>query len=123
VQLVCITGDEDNTVSVVDWKTSRVLITERGDKNKIIAAMCNPFDRVGQLNFVTVGIRHVKFWNMQRGRLSVKKGTFGSLSPTSRTMLSVAFTGMLYLEQQLAKVFFANSIVCTEYEQHPCVQR
>ncbi len=94
MQLVCVTGDEDNTVSIVDWKAGKVTCSERGDKNRILAVTCNPFDRSGQLNFVTVGVRHIKFWSMQRGRLSAKKGSFGSLAPTSRTMLCASFTGV-----------------------------
>ena len=70
-----------------------MVATASGGKNKILAVACNTHDRGGGgLTFTTVGVRHLRFWTLSRGRLTSKKGIYTGVPPGSRTMLCVAYT-------------------------------
>lgn len=53
--------------------------------------------------FVSVGIKHIKFWTLVGGSLTYKKGVIGSVEDgRMQTMLSVAFGAVRALTPVLA---------------------
>ena len=65
-------GIDDNHIIVVwDWKKGEKLATTRGHKDKIFSIKWNPH---GNEKLVTVGAKHIKFWN-QVGNKNIKKNS------------------------------------------------
>lgn len=57
--------------------------------------------------FVSVGIKHIKFWNLVGGSLTYKKGVIGSVEDgRMQTMLSVAFGAVRPVTLQFLGVNF-----------------
>ncbi|XP_033874936.2 echinoderm microtubule-associated protein-like 6 isoform X2 [Acipenser ruthenus] len=73
--LVSIGIDDNHTIVIWDWKKGEKLATARGHKDKLFVVKCNPhhMDKL-----VTVGMKHIKFWQHAGGGLIFKRGTFGS---------------------------------------------
>lgn len=79
--------DNDHCIVVWDWRKGERLATTRGHKDKIFMISWNPHTS-DQL--VTVGVKHIKFWNRAGGGFTSKRGIFGKVSKLT-TMLCVAF--------------------------------
>ncbi|XP_072121311.1 echinoderm microtubule-associated protein-like 6 isoform X4 [Mobula birostris] len=88
--LVSIGLDDNHTIVVWDWKRGERLATSRGHKDKIFVVKCNP-QHVDKL--VTVGIKHIKFWQHAGGGLTSKRGVFGNMGKLE-TMMSVTYGQM-----------------------------
>lgn len=96
-RIVTVGNDEDHYVCVWDWKGGAGKIAgEKGDKNIIIAAACNPYDgeNDGMGTLVTVGVKHIKFWTLEGGLLKGRKGTLG-LKTEAQPITCVAFVRSL----------------------------
>jgi WD40 repeat protein len=92
--VAAVGGDEsqENVLVVYDYaQGSTVIKEEHAGKNRIIAIAFNPHVRAGEMSFVTVGVRHVRFWSMQRGKLVGRQGSY-DVRGGSESMLSIAFT-------------------------------
>ncbi|KRX05725.1 WD40-repeat-containing domain [Pseudocohnilembus persalinus] len=63
--------DPDNSIAIYEWQYSRLLATSKVDTQKV-----NGSSWQDNKNFVTVGNRHVKFWNINGRNLQCKIGTF-----------------------------------------------
>uniref|UniRef100_H3AR31 EMAP like 6 n=1 Tax=Latimeria chalumnae TaxID=7897 RepID=H3AR31_LATCH len=85
--LVSIGLDDNHTIVVWDWKKGEKLATTRGHKDKIFVVKCNPH-HVDKL--VTVGMKHIKFWQQAGGGLTSKRGTFGNIGKLE-TMMCVSY--------------------------------
>ncbi|XP_029927079.1 echinoderm microtubule-associated protein-like 6 isoform X2 [Myripristis murdjan] len=85
--LVSVGIDDSHSIIVWDWKRGEKLATARGHKEKIFVVRCNPM-----LNdkLVTVGIKHIKFWQHAGGGLTFRRGVFGNLG-RPETMMSVCY--------------------------------
>ncbi|NXW53095.1 EMAL6 protein, partial [Eurystomus gularis] len=79
--------DDNHAVVFWDWKKGEKLATTRGHKDKIFVVKCNPH-HVDRL--VTVGIKHIKFWQQTGGGFTSKRGTFGTTGKLE-TMMSVSY--------------------------------
>ena len=92
---VAVVGGDDsqeNVIVVYDYAQGTTVVKEQhAGKNRIIAIAFNPHMRTGELSFVTVGVRHVRFWSLLRGKLTGRKGSYDTRGG-SESMLSVAFT-------------------------------
>ncbi|XP_030627440.1 echinoderm microtubule-associated protein-like 6 isoform X1 [Chanos chanos] len=85
--LVSVGIDDDHSIIVWDWKKGEKLATARGHKDKLFVVKCNPLlmDKL-----VTVGMKHIKFWQHAGGGLTFKRGSFGNLGKPE-TMMSVCY--------------------------------
>ncbi len=105
--VISVGAEYEHTVAVHEWRTGQLLCSQHGDQNPIVAIRCNPHDGC----FVTVGVHHVKFWNIRvvtaqeplpaqaamtvwQRNLECKRGIFGRHGVgRSRTQLCVDFVG------------------------------
>jgi WD40 repeat protein len=79
---VSVGGDDDHRVIVWDWRTAAtdakgcVLAEDKIGRNKVFDIGCNPFNLASACSFVTVGSKHVKFWDLEpdKGGYKLKKG-------------------------------------------------
>jgi len=73
--LIAITGDNYHSVRIYDWKAKALLCIEKGHSDKILDIDNHPTD---PNCFVTVGIKHVKFWKFDSAskHFITKKGLF-----------------------------------------------
>ncbi|KAG7492916.1 hypothetical protein MATL_G00019970 [Megalops atlanticus] len=85
--LLSVGIDDNHTIVVWDWKKGEKLATARGHKDKLFVVKCNPF-RMDKL--VTVGMKHIRFWQHTGGGLIFKRGIFGNLGKLE-TMMSVCY--------------------------------
>ncbi|KAM4730013.1 echinoderm microtubule-associated protein-like 6 isoform 3-T3 [Anableps anableps] len=85
--LVSVGVDDGHSIVVWDWKRGEKLATARGHKEKIFVVKCNPMlmDKL-----VTVGIKHIKFWQHAGGGLTFRRGAFRSVG-RPETMMSVCY--------------------------------
>ncbi|KAM4607535.1 echinoderm microtubule-associated protein-like 6 isoform 3-T3 [Polymixia lowei] len=85
--LVSVAIDDNHSIVIWDWKRGEKLATARGHKDKLFVVKCNPMvnDRL-----VTVGIKHIKFWQHTGGGLTFRRGVFGNLGRLE-TMMSVCY--------------------------------
>ncbi|KAI1896973.1 hypothetical protein AGOR_G00100430 [Albula goreensis] len=85
--LISIGIDDNHTLVIWEWKKGEKLATARGHRDKLFVVKCNPF-RMDKL--VTVGMKHIKFWQHTGGGLTFKRGIFGVLGKLE-TMMSVCY--------------------------------
>ncbi|XP_045921154.1 echinoderm microtubule-associated protein-like 6 [Micropterus dolomieu] len=85
--LVSVGVDDGHSIVVWDWKRGEKLATARGHKEKIFVVKCNPMlmDKL-----VTVGIKHIQFWQHAGGGLTYKRGVFRCVG-RPETMMSVCY--------------------------------
>ncbi|EGW07847.1 Echinoderm microtubule-associated protein-like 6 [Cricetulus griseus] len=88
--LVSVGLDDFHSVVFWDWKKGEKIATTRGHKDKIFVVKCNPH-HVDKL--VTVGIKHIKFWQQAGGGFTSKRGIFGSAGKLE-TMMCVSYGRM-----------------------------
>ncbi|KAM9313939.1 echinoderm microtubule-associated protein-like 6 [Pholidichthys leucotaenia] len=85
--LISVGIDEFHTIVIWDWKKGERLAKARGHKEKILVVKSNPF-RMDKL--VTVGMKHIKFWQHSGGGLTFRRGIFGNLGK-QETMMSACY--------------------------------
>eukprot|EP01135_Chromosphaera_perkinsii_P001223 Nk52_evm22s162 gene=Nk52_evmTU22s162 len=85
--LVSVGLDDNHSIAVYEWKKGTLLASGRGHGDRIF--VCN-FRPGSDKEFVTCGVKHIKFWSVTGNELSSKRGIFGDKG-TLQTMLSVAF--------------------------------
>ncbi|KAM3606890.1 uncharacterized protein V6R79_025142 [Siganus canaliculatus] len=85
--LVSVGVDDGHSVVVWDWKRGEKLATARGHKEKIFVVKCNPLvmDKL-----VTVGIKHIQFWQLAGGGLTFRRGVFRSVG-RPETMMAACY--------------------------------
>ncbi|CAF3682759.1 unnamed protein product [Rotaria sp. Silwood1] len=66
--------DDYRTIVIWDWKKGDKLVSQRGHNDKIFCLRWNPHD---DDRFVTVGVKHIKFWTKAGGGMTSKQGVFG----------------------------------------------
>ncbi|EPY88709.1 echinoderm microtubule-associated protein-like protein [Camelus ferus] len=88
--LVSVGLDDFHSIVFWDWKKGEKIATTRGHKDKIFVVKCNPH-HVDKL--VTVGIKHIKFWQQAGGGFTSKRGIFGSVGKLE-TMMCVSYGRM-----------------------------
>ncbi|XP_076879607.1 echinoderm microtubule-associated protein-like 6 isoform X2 [Brachyhypopomus gauderio] len=85
--LVSVGIDDGHSIVVWDWKKGEKLARARGHKEKIFVVKSNPF-RMDKL--LTVGLKHIRFWQHTGGGLTCKRGIFGNLGK-QETMMSACY--------------------------------
>ncbi|XP_069464337.1 echinoderm microtubule-associated protein-like 6 isoform X1 [Ambystoma mexicanum] len=79
--------DDNHTIVFWDWKKGEKIATTRGHKDKIFVVKCNPHHAD---KLVTVGMKHIKFWQQTGGGFTAKRGTFGNIGKLE-TMMCVSY--------------------------------
>ncbi|KAL6102152.1 eml6 [Pungitius sinensis] len=87
--LLSVGVDPEHTVAVWRWQEGSKVCSKAGHLDRIFVVEFRP-DSDSQ--FVSVGIKHVRFWTLAGGALMYKKGAVGTVEGgRMQTMLSVAF--------------------------------
>ena len=86
--VVSVGLDNEHCVVVWDWAKGAQLAHARGHKDKIFDVRWDPNE---DGRFVTVGMKHIKFWKKVGSGFTSKRGIFGRKGKID-TMLSLAFT-------------------------------
>jgi len=71
--LVSVGADDHNSVAVYNWKTKALVASSYGSSAKI---MVSTYSKSDNSTFVTCGVKHIKFWNLEGGKLNSKEGVF-----------------------------------------------
>jgi microtubule-associated protein-like 6 len=59
-KLLSIGADDDHSVAIYDWARGKLMATAKVDKANVTCAVWKD-----ETNFVTCGLRHLKFWNQK----------------------------------------------------------
>uniref|UniRef100_A0A3Q3FEP0 EMAP like 6 n=1 Tax=Labrus bergylta TaxID=56723 RepID=A0A3Q3FEP0_9LABR len=87
--LLSVGVEPEHTITVWRWQEGSKVTSKGGHAERILVVEFRP-DSDSQ--FVSVGIKHIKFWTLVGGSLVYKKGVIGSVEDgRMQTMLSVAF--------------------------------
>lgn len=76
--------DDDNSIAVYDWENSKIICTSPVDKARVMDLGFS-----SENEFVSIGLKHIKFFSVNGRNLNVKKGIFGSIKQES--LLSMCF--------------------------------
>lgn len=111
--------DDNHSICVWNWKKGEKLATTRGHKSKIFCIKWNPHL---PNKLVTVGVKHIKFWNQVGGGFTSNRGVFGNKSPVENILCiafsktaDICYTGagngsiLMWKENRLAKVIPAHT--------------
>ncbi|CAF3520544.1 unnamed protein product [Rotaria sp. Silwood1] len=69
--------DDYYTIVIWNWKKGEKIASQRGHNEKIFCLRWNPHE---DDRFVTVGVKHIKFWTQAGGGMTSKQGVFGKTS-------------------------------------------
>nr|XP_033956112.1 echinoderm microtubule-associated protein-like 6 [Pseudochaenichthys georgianus] len=87
--LLSVGVEPEHTITVWRWQEGSKVCSKAGHPDRIFVVEFRP-DSDSQ--FVSVGIKHVKFWTLAGGALMYRKGVVGTVEDARmQTMLSVAF--------------------------------
>eukprot|EP00742_Colponemidia_sp_Colp-10_P006323 GILJ01006777.1.p1 GENE.GILJ01006777.1~~GILJ01006777.1.p1 ORF type:complete len:2262 (-),score=409.36 GILJ01006777.1:195-6980(-) len=64
--------DADHSVAVYDWRSSTLIACVKSDKNRVLELAWK-----SDTEFVTAGIKHIKFWTVNGRSVTGKQGTYG----------------------------------------------
>uniref|UniRef100_A0A8C1S5M0 EMAP like 6 n=1 Tax=Cyprinus carpio TaxID=7962 RepID=A0A8C1S5M0_CYPCA len=87
--LLSVGVDPEHTITVWRWQEGSRVCSKGGHSDRIFVVEFRPDS---DTQFVSVGIKHIKFWTLVGGSLLYKKGVIGAVEDgRMQTMLSVAF--------------------------------
>jgi len=86
-KLASVGLDDYHTICVWSWRKGEKLASTRGHSDKIFCIKWNPHSNE---SLVTVGVKHMKFWNQVGGGFTSNRGIFGAISAVE-TMMCIAF--------------------------------
>ncbi|XP_053700273.1 echinoderm microtubule-associated protein-like 5 [Synchiropus splendidus] len=87
--LLSVGLDPEHTVTIWKWQEGTKVASRVGHSQRIFVAEFRPDS---DTNFVSVGIKHVRFWTLAGRALLSKKGVMSAIEDARmQTMLSVAF--------------------------------
>jgi WD40 repeat protein len=85
-KLLSIGEDEKNSVAIYDWASTRVLCSSPVDPDKVMDACWKD-----ETEFATVGLKHVKFFNIQGINMTMSKGLYGASGVVPMISCAYAF--------------------------------
>lgn len=99
-KLLSIGRDDDNSLAIYDWAQGLLLSTAKVDKAKV-----NAIASKSETEFMTCGLKHIKFWTANGKNL---KGTRGTLDATQQNEAflsgTYAFNGVAVCGTQTGKL-------------------
>ncbi|UJR29986.1 hypothetical protein I4U23_017533 [Adineta vaga] len=105
-RLATVGLDDYRTIVIWEWKKGEKLASQRGHNDKIFCLRWNPHD---DDRFVTVGVKHIKFWTQAGGGMTSKQGVFGKIG------------GKQGKQNQMCVVFGKNAETCITGGSDGCV--
>lgn len=78
--------DDDNSIGIYDWANSKLLATSPVDKARVTDSGFK-----NNNEFVTIGLKHIKFWTLNGRNLTSSKGIFGTFAADSLICMTYAF--------------------------------
>ena len=82
--------DDDNSVAVYDWQNSKIICSSPVDKARVTELAFS-----SENEFVTIGLKHIKFFSLNGRNISGKKGIFGSVK--QEALICLAYVGNVLL--------------------------
>jgi WD40 repeat protein len=86
--LVSVGADSSHTVHLWDWEKGEKVATAQAGKEEILLAKFSPFV---EGHFVTCGMKHLKFWNIQGDTMTSKKALYADATHSIDAVLDVVF--------------------------------
>ena len=71
-KLISFGEDDDNSLAIYDWENSRLVTTAKVDKAAVLGCAWK-----NEKEFVTIGQKHIKMWNLTSNNCSSKRGAWG----------------------------------------------
>ena len=84
--LVAMVEGQENSLLSVEWEANKRVAIEKYGQTQVLAMASHPDSAI----VVTCGLKHIKFWTLEKGHLYPTSGSFGAGKP--QTMLCIAFT-------------------------------
>lgn len=78
--------DDDNSIAVYDWANNKLVASSTVDKSRVTDCAFKT-----NTEFVTIGLKHIKFWTLNGRSLTTNKGIFGSIAIESLICMTYAF--------------------------------
>jgi microtubule-associated protein-like 6 len=72
-KLLTVGNDDDHSVAIYDWARGKLVGTSKVDKEKVTCAVWK-----NENEFVTCGLKHIKFWVQKGTNLISKNGIYGN---------------------------------------------
>lgn len=85
-KLMSIGEDDFHSVAVYDWANKKMLSSSKVDPDKVFDAQWKD-----NTEFATVGMKHVKFFNIQGANLVGSKGLYGQIGPQATISCNFVF--------------------------------
>ncbi|OAF70064.1 hypothetical protein A3Q56_02173 [Intoshia linei] len=76
--------DDDHTIVVWDWRKGECVASTKGHKDKIYALKW--FDNESEHNFVSGGVKHLKFWKITGNSMTASRGTLNNVGKLDTTL-------------------------------------
>ena len=86
--LASIGLDDDHSIAIYNWKSAQLQACASGHKDRIFMIRWNPFKSD---ELITVGIKHIKFWNRIGGSMKNKRGVLPK-DKKNTTLLCITFS-------------------------------
>ena len=77
-ELVTVSCNANHDLTLWDWGAARALCVVKGSMNRTLAIACQHGGTRGCERFVTCGVRHVRFWQVEDGQLTCQKSDLSS---------------------------------------------
>jgi len=81
-----IIDDKANTVVAMEWESSKRAAIEMNGIQQVLAIAAHPDGKV----IVSCGLKHIKFWTLEKGHLIPINGSFGAGKP--QTLICIEFS-------------------------------
>lgn len=91
-KLLTVGEDQENSVAIYDWANKRIICKSPVDPDKVFDACWKD-----ETEFACVGLKHVKFFNIQGVNVQASKGLYGAQGITPTISCCYAFTEKIFL--------------------------
>jgi WD40 repeat protein len=91
-RLLSVGQDDDNSLAIHDWQSKILVANSKVDKAKVTAVAWK-----NDQQFVTCGVKHIKFWNISGRNLAAKKGVMGSTNFEPLVSVTYGFPSQICL--------------------------
>jgi len=99
-KLLSIGRDDDNSLAIYDWNQNIILSTAKVDKSKVNAIACK-----SETEFMTCGLKHVKFWTANGKNIKGIRGTLDTAQQNESFISGCyAFNGVAILGTATGKL-------------------
>jgi len=109
--LLSVGSDDKNSICIYDLKSKKALANSIGGSQKILLSKFFPNDNTA---FVTAGVKSIKFWKLDKDKLSSKDGIFKSFPIQSFNSITFSNKNEVITGANSGDIYIWNS----KYEAH-----